>query len=454
MAIYKPHKIRKMNQKIIIACLLIFFWKLQASAQKNTLTAETVLEDLKQEILFTDSLQTKVITDVGFNMYVQKKVATYLSGASDLSLASFYGTYSSDADRLNLGFNIPLNNRYTSRLKVILNPMIETNIKNNFAAVYKNGAWQNDIRAGLKATFLLPFSTLNFDVLRDEHDDKYNDLKIVRAKKYNELAKKIREEESVLERGYKLLNDSTIMPTHDKDEKKSAVKKKRKELYQAIGQSEIDYIETQRSNYWLNTYWISGWFMAPMTETEKYISKDNVSSFETKKFKLWDVNLQLNWLSDSKRVGTFFVSMWVKHFQNNSVTADLMNSVDYVQYAQLPGTDPQSFAALETNKGYVGAYDEFTTTAYHAQVVYFLPLFNTLIKPGVSVRYEKNWGDYCPQNFRLGIPLAIQGKGDAVVNIELQYRLNNLNNYRKDEDYSQNHTFGVNIGIPFVALYK
>lgn len=431
--------------------LLLLTTVLIANEASSQITNQRILQDIKSDIQSADANKNLLVTKTGFNVFIQKKTLNYLTGVTDLSLAKFYASYTADNDKLNFGFNVPAVNPYSRRLAFVLNPIFEADVKNSFATLYKDDKWKNNIRGGLKVTYLIPFSTINF--WGDESNkSRKDDFKILRTKKYQELEKKLTEETTAKTAEVTLIDGSKATPTTQPTSNRK-MKKKRNESFESIGLAEADYLEKERAFTWIQTAWISAWTLLPLTEAEKYISTDNTQVFKKTKFNLWELNLQLTYLIDNKKFGTFYISPWIKYFQNNSANADLMTTVDYGQYSQFPGTNPQNFALLETNKAFVGTYNEFMTTNFNFQIVYMTPFQNTLIKPGLSFRFEKNWGDYSPTNLRFGLPLNIQGK-DKPINIELQYRINDINNHKSIADHKPTKTVGISLGFPISLLYK
>jgi hypothetical protein len=135
-----------------------------------------------------------------------------------------------------------------------------------------------------------------------------------------------------------------------------------------------------------------------------------------------------------------------------------MTSVDYNQYLQLPGLDTLNAAILQTNKAFIGEYREFVTNNVNLQLVISAPDKKKdggekIVTLGVSVRFEKNFGEFSATNWRFGLPLRFKGK-DKAVNIEPQIRLNNTNNYSNKANYKVQPVFGINVGLPFTALFK
>lgn len=420
----------------LLVCVLI------ANEASSQSIAQSILQDIKNDIQVADISKNQIVTNTGFNIFMQKKALNYLTGVSDLSLAKFYGAYSTDDNKLNLGFNIPVTNPYTRKLAFVINPLVEADVKNNFATLYKDGKWKNDIRGGLKVSYLIPFSTMNF-----RGEGSKGGLKTLRAKEYQKAVKKLNEETTA---EITLMDGSKTKPEPLTNQE---VEKMKYDILETVGLAEANYVEKEKPFTWFQTAWVSAWSLFPLTSAERYISADNTQPFQKTNFNLWELNLLATYLIENKRFGTFYLSPWIKYFQNNSANADLMTTVDYVQYSQFPGSNPQNLALLETNKAYIGTYDKFMTTNFNFQLVYMAPWQNTLIKPGLSFRFEKNWGDYSPTNLRLGVPLNIQGK-EKPINIEIQYRINNINNYKSIANHKSTNIVGVSLGLPISLLYK
>jgi hypothetical protein len=402
--------------------------------------AVAILARLKAKITNADN--TALLTDVGLNAILQRRVINYLTGVSDLSLARFYASYTADNDKLNLGFNIPTQNSFTQKIHFIINPIVEADVKSNFATLYKDGKWKNNIRAGLKLTWLPGKGKIKFY----RSGEAVTNLKILRTKKYAAW----KNEQTANYAPVPLVSGSAVTSQSPSQEKWD---KKEKELNADVGKAEADYLEKEGGYTKIHNYWFSAWAFTPLSKTEQYVTSDATQPFKKIQFNLWEINLQGTYLYEWRKYGIVYGSLWIRRFQNNSANASLMTNVDYGQYSQLPGANPINLALLETNKAYIGNYSEFMTTNLNAQVVYFFPLYNTLLKPGVSIRYEKNWGDYSPTDLRFGIPLAIQGK-DKPINIELQYRLNDISNYKNEANHKTKKTIGISLGFPIVLLYK
>lgn len=481
-----------MKKHIFTLCMSIVLFNAKSNAQKKVTTYDELSKEVQAIAVDTDKEPKNVlVTGKGFNMFIQKKVSNYLTGSSEISLSKLYATYASESDKLTFGFNKATfdNNK---RLVSLFNPMIEMNIKNSFATLYKKGAWQSDIRLGFKYSYLLPFSTINFYGLDGIKDQKSAMIKKRNAATQIILDKIAKEKAANAVVGNATLTESQkqlktpleaelqglqlkVAPTAIESTRivelqrmivridalttKETVKydKKLEEYEDEIAKAEVDALYEKDAYTWSQTSWVSFWGFYPLTEREHYIAENNTQKFTEKKFKPWEFNAQFNYLRDG-RLGSFFFTVGYKVFQNNSALADLMTSVDYNQYLQFPGIDTLNAAIIETNKAYIGKYTEFNTNNINLQLVLSLPDKKKdggekLVTPGISIRFEKNFGEYSANNWFFGLPLRFKGK-DKAINIEPQVKLKNTNNYSNKVDYKIQPVFGINAGLPFATLFK
>lgn len=473
---------------LLFTCFAIF----AVNAQTKVTTYDELLTKVQDVAVNTDKIPEDIlVTGRGFNMFIQKKISTYLTGSSEISLSKLYATYSSESDKLTFGFNKATFDD-NKRLVSLFNPMLETNIKNSFATLYKKGKWQSDIRIGFKYSYLLPFSTINFYGLNNASDQKSKMIK-----KRNVATQAILDKIAKEKAAYNVAGNATLTKSQaalkaplvqelqtlqqkvaltstetsrvaelqamigriDALTAKEPVKydKKLEEYEDEIAKAEVDALYEKDTYTWSQTSWISFWGFYPLTEKKNYIAETNTQKFAEQKFKPWELNAQFNYLREGQ-IGSAFIAVGYKLFQNNSALADLMTSVDYNQYLQFPGIDTLNAAILETNKAFIGKYKEFVTNNINIQLVLSLPDKKKdggekLITPGISIRFEKNTGDFSANNWRFGLPLRFKGKEKAV-NIEPQVRLNNTNNYSNKPDYKVQPVFGINVGLPFTALFK
>jgi hypothetical protein len=480
-------------QKLLLTLnFLIALFISQSNAQIKVLDFDDLSKKVQEIAINTDKIPEDVlVTGKGFNMFIQKKVSTYLTGSSEISLSKLYATYTSESDKLTLGFNKATFGA-DKRLVSLFNPMIETTIKNSFATLYKKGQWQSDIRLGFKYSYLLPFSTINFHGL-----DASNDQKSKMIKKRNTATQaildKIAKEKAALaivgnvtltetqkqlkeplekelqnlklkaapstEEATRILELQATIGRIDALTAKEPIKydKKLDDYEDEIAKAEVEALYEKDAYTWSQTSWVSFWGFYPLTERKNFIAENNTQKFAEQKFKPWEFNAQFNYLLDGK-IGSLLISGGYKVFQNNSALADLMTSVDYNQYLQLPGLDTLNAAILQTNKAFIGEYREFVTNNVNLQLVISAPDKKKdggekIVTLGVSVRFEKNFGEFSATNWRFGLPLRFKGK-DKAVNIEPQIRLNNTNNYSNKANYKVQPVFGINVGLPFTALFK
>lgn len=463
----------------------VFAW---GQAKTDTLKINNLKKDLKNYVSETDlTFNNSLVTDRAFNLFLQKKTSYYLSGVSEINLSRYYATYSSDNDKFNFGVNFK-NDEKDKKLKWLLTPLLESNIKKNFTTLYKKGEWQSDIRFGAKFT-LFKWGKITYKGM-DLKSNQETNLIIVRNLELAKILKKIESDEVV--RTEKINTSSQQIYSNIEELKKIAnskpdeVYKKTKKYLDSLtrnGNTELDLLinteadklstledyKTQistaeverlfkRDSYTcFQNYWFSVWGFVPLTERKTYIAVNNTVNFEKERLKLWELNLQGNGIWESNNKFSLYASLGWKIFQNNSAIADLMTSVDYYQYSQFPETTKSNLAVLDNNKAYIGEYKEFVTNNFNLQCV--LSLSNTdkngkekLVTPGISAYIEKNVGDFSATNLRFGVPLRFRGKSTPI-NIEPQIILKDITNYSNKEE-KEKPTIGINVGIPFTALFK
>lgn len=225
-----------------------------------------------------------------------------------------------------------------------------------------------------------------------------------------------------------------------------------------IVQAEVDDLYKAYSYNCFRNYWISVWGFYPVTEKDTYISTGNSQNFSAQKLKLWEFNAQGNMIFEKNNKVSFYGALGFKVFSNNSAISDMMKLVDYYQYEQYAPTTYNNLAVLENDKAYIGKFEEFTTTNLNLLLILSLPNTDSagkerFLTPGVSLHTEKNIGQFHAMNLRVGIPLRFRGKSTPI-NIEPQIILRDINNYSKITDYSLKPVIGINVGLPFTALYK
>jgi hypothetical protein len=451
---------------------------------------------LENYVHSTDTIfKNQLVSDRAFNLFVQKKTSYYLTGASEISLSKLYATYSSDKDKFNFGLNFT-NKDDDKRLEWLFTPMLQSTIKSDFTTFYKKGAWESDIHLGFKVSYF-PGGKISFNGM-DRDDEQETKLIIRRNLELVKILNSIdsteisnNERVAILKNNVQKSLDDIYRHTliaHPNDKKNDKeVKEKTKEYLEKlysnqkqklnsrindqsakpksedeyksqIAKAEVDALleKGAYNSFW--NYWISVWGFYPIAKSQTYVASNNLQNFETQKIDFWEANVQINGILEINNCLSFYGFAGFKIFNNNTIGAGLLTSVDYYQYYQFPQTNLSNLAVLENNKGYIGDYKEFKTTNFNAQLVISLSNTNELGKerfctPGVSMFIEKNTGHYSRLNLRFGAPLRFRGKSTPI-NIEPQIILNDIKNYTKNENHKVEPIIGINVGLPFTALFK
>lgn len=483
--------------RVFVLFSILALTSFQSLFSQRIIDSYSVIEDELREINLETSTSGDLVTGKGFNLFIQRKVFTYLSGSSEATLSKFYATYANESDKLTLGFNVPHLNKKTGRLISLWNPMIEANVKENFATLYKKNEWQSDIRFGLKYTYLMPFSTIKYDKESAPYVQRRNMIQ-KRSKVIEDILARISTESSAAlapatelnriqtdarrqirreiarlsaltqtkattEEIQELTKELNILWNNfpsSIDTTEKYFKEKLMAYEDTIARAEADYLNERGTYNSVKTYWLSFWGFYPVTDRDYYVAMDKSQPFKPVDFANWEINAQGNFMHETDK-WSYMITPGYKLFNNNHAMADLMTQVDHYEYLQMPGIDTLHAGILEKGTGYIGAYDKFITHNVNLQFIVMMSSKKgtgkkekeKFITPGLSLKCEKNFGDYSAMDFRLGFPFILRGK-DKAVNIEPQIKWKNINNYADKIDYKVQPTFGINIGLPFVALFK
>jgi hypothetical protein len=175
----------------------------------------------------------------------------------------------------------------------------------------------------------------------------------------------------------------------------------------------------------------------PVTELSYNIVTDiTTTTIDSEEFYAWKIlgGYTSFWKFSKGKV--FYVSGYGSVFNNNSVLVESIPKFDLPIYNQT-----NSSYVEETKKVYVGDYEEFVTTNLKAEAIAYLFLDG---KVGLSASFDKNFGDYESDNWKLGIPFSLKDKeGNPTVNFELQWK-----------EINKNHFVGIGVGYAFGKFIK
>lgn len=486
---------------------VVMFFGAITSAQTKT---DSLKKNLENYVNTTDlKFENQLVSDEAYNLFQQKKTSYYLTGASEVSLSKVYATYSSEQDKFNFGVNFKVGykekdldkaDRSKNQLQWLFTPLMESNIKKSFTTLYEKGKWNSDIRVGGKINYFFK-GKLNYPGMDISNKDQTGNiiyshqetnLIIIRNLKLAKILKSIDSLEMVKAEseksaqsvvGQRLESLKKIASNNPEDDRyvrtksylemitsnenmvlnqlidKNLDKPKSLDDYKnQIADAEVNELYKANSYNCFRNYWISIWGFYPITEEDTYISTGTSQNFTAQKLKLWEVNAQGNMIFEKNNKFSFYGALGFKVFSNNSAISNSMTLVDYYQYEQYAPTAYNNLAVIENNKAYIGTFEEFTTTNMNLLLVLSLPNTNSagkerFLTPGISLFTEKNIGQFHAMNLRVGIPLRFRGKSTPI-NIEPQIILRDINNYSKKTDYSLKPVIGINVGLPFTALYK
>lgn len=397
------------------------------------------------------------------NILFTKEISNYLTESSNLNTRKAYAVLSEEDNRLFLGgsFTNPFKKRNPIDRLIGLHTLgIKADIKDKFTTVFSSDELNNDLGISYKYTYIgrgvITYST------RDSKKAKNSD-----RKKVEEFRKKY-----LLDEFLELESKKSIETASQKQSKtdvvnqlegKSVSKLKNQipkstvnELYQKVLEEEAETVVKQKwfTNYY--NWWISLETFIPVTETE-YKTSENITSnqINTSSYSPFEFEFSGNFFIKTAGWGSLQTRGILEGYNNNTIRAELTDEIKPFTFLEFQEQIDENqnegnntfFAQLDDNNVNVGEFREFFTTGLRGELVYFFPDklwgkdFSFI---GLSASYEKFFGDYDAENWRLGVPFVLKDKeGKATINFEVQWR-----------EINKEHTIGFSIGVPFGKFVK
>lgn len=431
-----------MKNKITLALLFGLLWAGNLLAQNKIVPTivpanpEVTVDSLQP---FFQSLSEKMLTpNATLNAFFATKISTYLSEASDLSLAKSYAVLDNSDGRLFIGGTFDKRQSTNDRLRFLLTAGIKANVKDGFASLFNQKGVNNDIGLSFKTTLFgsgsIWYGKAQKDTLKAKRQEIINEL----AYDFDTELTKHKRVQTGLANGESSIQ--AFIPSYGKEMKTKYTDK------------EAGYIIKKKLYNLSHTWWLSADVYVPVSESE-YNMVDNLSStnYKSTSYRPYELSIAYTnfwerneWSPYNKWTGilsnlfiwkgvtllTFKGSLLV----NNSAKASLIKSYAFDEYvAQSIVVDTVSVAKVGSETVYVGKYEEFITPKLSARYVY-MP-FSFI---GVSAAVEKSFGKVNDLNWRVGIPVSLKDKdGKSKINFELVWR-----------EVNKEHSFGLSIGLP------
>ncbi len=435
----------------IIATAIFCVMNLYAIAQDDTTSfaqARSVISKMHDEAI-KDSL---LMTNRGLNVFMAKKVSTYLSGSSDLSLNKGYFILDPTDGRLLLAYNTAIDpSSDERRTKWIFTGGVKTDVADAFSTLYSGDKkLAANIGASIKFTLLgrgiIGYNGNNLQaqpalVSQTKKMLQSETGKNLRIKTKNVLNKQMEDDSTEFENSLTGTDSefrNTDIPAFYKGKNKGYIKK--------FIESESDNIEeAELYNYFWN-HWVSLDLYIPFTSQEYDAAKDFTTTVKSQKLYNFEASVIYSQIREWKKNRMLTTLNFGAKNQNN-INTSVLDKHTVSDYKKLGGIDTITLAQLESKEIYIGNYEKYFSPFARIQIVdYFLAQKSI----GISIQVEKYFGSYNPLNLKLGIPFTLAGKDDETkVSFEVQFKWNDFgNNILPGKSRSDKFLVGLSVGVP------
>lgn len=451
-------KQKNMKRKLLLAFIALLSY--QQLYTQNFNNVRLYLNGLENKI----QKDTSLMSGQGLNIFMAKKVNTYLTGSGDLSINKNYFIIDPTDGRLFLGHNWAKDpSKDTFRTKWIFTSGIKSNVAEAFSTIY-SGKDQNlskNTGLSLKLT-LLGRGIVNYG-------KKGTQIQTKELKKFglNDTTKNSYQQQEVAsyyrEQLKNEINDLIFIDSTKFENKiknvgtKAFQALKRKEFYtqksklykKMFIEEESKYIDEEEiyNSFW--NHWVSLDVYLPVTRQKYQVSENFIASIEDKLLYNFEGTLLWSNIYERKSI-RLLATIGLGAKMMNNITTTQLEKYTISSYKQFGGTDTLSLAQIKTDDIYIGDYEQFFTPLLKFNVVNFF-LANKQI--GLSLSAEKHFGVYNPLNIKAGIPFNLKGKDDDTkVSFELQFKWNDFhNNILPDIKRSDKFMIGLSVGIPLTS---
>lgn len=405
--------------------------------------------------------KSHLMTKRGFNILMAKKVNTFLTGSSDLSVNKGYFIADPTDGRLLIAVNKALNpNSDQIGMQSILTYGVKTDVQDGFSTLYSGSKkWSGNIGVSFKFTLLfkgsiwydLQYRQVNLTKESKVQKDSRKKLLQLEKGKYrrqiiiNDIKAKMAKEEDEFKKSLTGISDSEFV----KDTRLKFYENKNKAYIEEFAENEAKSIEENNGYNQLWKHWLSLDFYFPITSQEYDVANDFNSLASTRK--LYNFEGSILYTNLLERRKNRFLSTFNLGFKNqNSVNTETLEKFTIADYKNMGGIDTVTLATLKSKDVYVGKYENYFTPFVKLQLTDFFIADKSI---GINLTAEKYLGSFNPLNFKLGIPFALKGKDDDTkASFEVQFKWNDWgNNILPQTRRSDKFSMGISVGIPLAS---
>ncbi|QCR24510.1 hypothetical protein [Pontibacter sp. SGAir0037] len=421
---------------------------------------------------FIDSLDnatgTVLMTDPGLNVFMAKKVNTYLTGTGDLSLNKSYFIIDPTDGRLFIGTNHAKDpSSGDGRTKWVFTGGIKMNVADAFSIIYsgEDNKLKENIGAVLKLT-LLGRGIISYDANRILRQQKnlvnlgldstgqisYTDQEAgeyLRRQVKNQIYAEMKEDSTDFINSLSGLIDDEQAQNWAIKKLDDHIKKQNKKYRSAYITREADNIDEEGMYNWFWNHWLSLNIYVPFTKQPYEVSEDFTSPIVEKKLYNIEAGLLYNHILEKEKI-RLFISLGGGLKNHNNIITSSLKKHSINDYRNLGGVDTLKLAQLQAKDVYIGNYTSYFTPFTRFQIVSFFLAEKSI---GLSFSAEKYMKGYDPLNIKLGIPFTLTGKDkDTKANFEIQLKWNDYNNnFLTNKSRSDKFTLGFSVGVPLTS---
>jgi hypothetical protein len=410
------------SQKIYLI-LIFFVLNLTSSIKAQNDTSVYPIIGKKLDDLTKINLDSFITSDITLNALFSKKISSYLSNSSDLTLSQAFAILDNSEGRLFLGGTYNKKPNYYT--KHIFTAGIKADIADNISKLFDKDGLSKNLGLSFKWTmFFRGKMGFNLEMSNGSQKDK--------AQKERNALK--------LEQIYKWKEDSILyVKTHADGKEDTSINKFAKKFEKSMIKSYIDkekeYLSDEKQYNVLRKSWLSTDIYIPISQSDFYTVKTPMTtSIDTQhiypaelsvlynvfwekrhKFPFKLGNIFLNHLSlRGKSLLTFKASL----VMSDSISSKKINKLDAETYLKgNTSVDNIFLSKLQSDKIYNGGYEKFWSFKVSARYVW-MPYDNV----GLSVAVEKYYFSLDYFNWKIGFPFSFKdSSGNTKVNFELMY---------------------------------
>lgn len=447
--------------KKLLSIIILFHVSMSVKSQETNIS--TITDNLMKIAKEINADDSQLVSYKNLNRFFSKKVAYYLSGSSDLSLFNNYAVLDFGDDKATIGWNINSSKKNSNMVTDVFTISLQSAVIKNFAILFSNKKLNNDLGVDLKYTKIFK-GGIGFDNktqtqriwsqvnVKNPQKSQMNYKRLLIVAELNAEIQRINKEN---EEYFNSLREISVASQTIAREKETRFNKMKSDAIKKFYDRELEELENDCNAVYnkASTRWISFSSFIPITKSTftgtTDLAKDPVELVSRK----WKFAFSYSSIKEFRKNKLFF-TIGADLVRSNSIDASLIDEVSIDKYKLLSqNIDTSVLAKLNSESIYLGAYEQFWTPSFSAQVVFY-PNFSKNI--GIDLSLIKKTGKDQALDFILGLPIALTSQdGEKPYNIILQARFKDINNkILPEKSISEKIQIGFKVGLPFNSIMK